>query len=87
MAKTTKTQPNPKLYTFNEEQIKIFKDIATDLMDIRRTLSDLEGEENISTVMFKVGIAYITADKAETAIDSLLDEQFGEDCDECDDNF
>lgn len=87
MATKKKTTPEPKTYTLSEEQIKILKDISTDLMDIRRTLNDLEGEENISTVMFKVGMAYISADRAETAIDSLLDEQFGEDCDECGDGF
>lgn len=80
-------EATPKVNILTNDQIKILKDIATDLMDIRRTLDDLEGEENISKIMFRVGAMYNVADKAETALDSLLDEQFGEDCDECDDNF
>jgi len=48
-------------------------------MDIRRTLGELEGEENISKIMFHVGAMYNVADKAETAFDSFL-EQFEEEC-------
>ena len=77
------TEPTPKTYTLTQEQIQTLKDFATDFTNIRRTLDDLEGEENISTVMFKVGAMYNVADEAETAFDSFL-EQFEEECSDCD---
>jgi hypothetical protein len=86
MAKTTKTEPKPKTYTLTEVQFQQLRDTATDLMDIRRTLDDLEGEENISIIMFKVGKAFNIADVAETELDSFLD-QFSEECDECEDDY
>ena len=76
----------PKAHTLTNEQLETLKGFATDLMDIRRTLGELEGEENISKIMFHVGAMYNVADKAETAFDSFL-EQFEEECDECGDNW
>lgn len=86
MARAKKTtEPTPKTYTLTQEQIQTLKDFATDFTNIRRTLDDLEGEENISTVMFKVGAMYNVADEAETAFDSFL-EQFEEECSDCDED-
>jgi len=78
-------EATPKTHILTKEQLETLKGFATDLMDIRRTLSDLEGEENISKIMFHVGAMYNVADKAETAFDSFL-EQFEEECDECDED-
>lgn len=82
MAKKTTTLAE-KTYTLTQEQFQQLRDFSTDFMNIRRTLDDLEGEENISTIMFKVGKAFNIADVAETGFDSFLD-QFEEKCDECD---
>lgn len=79
------TEPKPKLYTLSEKQLKTLKDVAIDLMNIRRTLEDLEGQEDISTVMFKIGTIYNVTQQAETAMDELVDSYDGE-CDDCDED-
>jgi vacuolar-type H+-ATPase subunit E/Vma4 len=90
MARKTTTpeliESTPKVKTLTEEQFKTLKNIATELMNIRRTLEDLEGQEEISTIMFNVGRAYNTANTTETILDNLL-EQYEEECDECDENY
>ena len=79
-------EATPKANILTNEQLQILKDIATDLMKIRSELDDLEGEENISKIMFRIGMIYNVADKAETILDELVD-SYDEDCDECDDNY
>jgi len=79
-------EATPKLYTFNKEDLQILKDIAHDVYDIRSTLEGLEGAEDISTIMFKVGSMYNVASRTESAIDNFL-EKYEEDCDECGDNY
>ena len=86
MAKKTTTEPKLKVYTLNEDQLKTLRDLATDIMNIRRTLEDLEGEDNVSRIMFKVGSMYNIAYTAETIIDELVD-SYEEECDECGDDF
>ena len=76
----------PKTYTLTEEQFNVIKDGAIDLMDIRRTLANLEGNESISEIMFSVGRCYYLADRLETQLDELRD-SFEDDCEDCDDNF
>lgn len=82
--KTTTTEP--KVHTLTNEQLQTLKDVASDLQDIRRTLEDLEGVEDLSVIMFKVGAMYNLAETVETTMDELL-ESYEEECDECDDNF
>jgi len=86
MARKTTTEPTPKVHTLTEKQLDTLKELAADLMNIRRTLGDLEGEDNFSKVMFHVGSMYNVAEEAETVIDELVD-QFNEDCDECGNDF
>ena len=80
-------EATPKARILTDEQLQIIKDLATDIMNIRRTLEDLEGQDDISTIMFKVGAMYNVAEVAETVIDELVDSFNEEECDECDDNF
>ena len=86
MATKKTTESTPKVRILTDEQLQTLKDLSTDLRNIRRTLENLEGEDNPSTIMFKVGAMYNVADKAETMIDELVD-QFEEECDECGDNY
>ena len=86
MATKKTTESTPKVRILTDEQLQTLKDLSTDLMNIRRTLENLEGEDNPSTIMFKVGAMYNVADKAETMIDELVD-QFEEECDECGDDY
>jgi hypothetical protein len=87
MARKTTTEPTPKVYTLTEEQLQTLKDLAHDLMNIRSNLEDLEGEDNLSKVMFHVGAMYNVAEKAETVIDRLVDQFNEDDCEECGDDF
>lgn len=80
------TEPKLKVYTLNEDQLKTLRDLATDIMNIRRTLEDLEGEDNVSKIMFNIGSIYNVANTAETVIDELVD-SYEEECDECGDDF
>ena len=87
MARTkTKTETETTTHTLTKEQIQQLRDFAVDMMNIRRTLEELEGEDDISTIMFNIGAIYNVAGVAETAIDEFL-EQFEEECDECGDDF
>ena len=75
-----------KKMTVTREQIDRLRDLATDVMNIRRTLEDLEGADDISTIMFKIGSMYHVAETAESSFDELIDEIDG-DCDECDEDY
>lgn len=79
-------EATPKANILTKEQLQILRDISTDLMNIRTTLEDLEREEEITRVMFRVGMMYNVSSKAETILDELID-SYDENCDECDDNY
>ena len=79
-------EATPKAHIITKDQIQILRDLATDIMRIRRTLEDLEGEDNVSRIMFHVGSIYNVANTAETIIDELVD-SYEEECDECGDDI
>lgn len=80
-------EATPKARILTDEQLQILKDVATDLMKIRSELDDLEGEDNVSKIMFRVGMMYNVADKAETILDELVDSYNEDYCDECGDDY
>jgi hypothetical protein len=93
MAKKTTVQElkelieaTPKANILTKEQFKTLEQISEKLSDVRRGLSELEGEENISTIMFKVGSAHNNADWCEDELRDIIN-SYEEDCDECDDNY
>jgi len=78
----------PKAKTLTETQFKTLEKIYEKLSDVRRGLGDLEGEENVSTIMFKVGSVFNNADWCEDEIKDIINSFEYDDCDECeDDNF
>ena len=79
-------EATPKTKILTEDQFKKLEKIYDVLSDARRDLRDLEGEENISTVMFKVGATYNSIDKCEDELRDLIN-SYEEDCDDCDDNY
>jgi len=79
-------EATPKSKILTEDQFKKLEEIYDTLSDIRRDLGELEGEENISTVMFKIGSAYNSVDKCEDELRDFID-SYEEDCDECGDNY
>jgi DNA repair ATPase RecN len=78
-------ESTPKLKHFTDEQFKKLEEIYDKLRDARSNLGDLEGEENVSKIMFQVGSAYITMDKCEDELRDIIDSF--DNCDECDNNF
>ena len=66
-------EATPKANILTEEQLQTLKDISSDLADIRRALGDLKGEENISDIMFDVGVSYNLVNKCESELDTLLE--------------
>lgn len=79
-------EATPKANILTKEQLQTLRDISTDLMNVRSTLEDLEGEDEISKIMFRIGMMYNVSSKAETILDELID-SYDENCDECDDNY
>jgi hypothetical protein len=80
-------EATPKTHILTKEQLQQLRELAGEIADIRRTLGDLEGEDDISKIMFQVGSTYVVASKAEDVIDNFLEQYEDEDCDECGDNF
>ena len=76
----------PKAKMLTEDQFKKLEEIYDKLTDVRRDLGELEGEDNISKIMFQVGSAYNSIDKCEDAVRDIIN-SYEEDCDECDDNY
>jgi DNA-binding PadR family transcriptional regulator len=85
--KKTTTEPTVKTYTLTETQFKTLEKIYEKLSDVRRGLGDLEGEENISTIMFKVGSVFNNADWCEDEIRDIINSFDEDNCEDCDDNF
>jgi hypothetical protein len=83
--KKTETVVKPQTFTLTKEQFRVVKDAAIDVMEIRRKLDDLSGNDDISTIMFEVGQAAYIADKLEGQLDELRDSF--EDNEWDDDNF
>jgi len=77
----------PKANILTDEQLQTLVEIYDKLTDIRRGLGQLEGEENISTIMFKIGSVHNNADWCEDAIRDIVNSFDDDSCDECDDNF
>ena len=96
MARTKKTivqefkeliDATPKAHILTKEQLEILKDVSRDLLNIRSTLEDLEGNEDLSTIMFRVGQSAYMANKAEDQLDEIINSYNEEDCEDCDDDF
>ena len=90
MARAKKTTSSPAVkttYALTEEQFQVIKNVSRDLLNIRSTLEDLEGNEDLSTIMFRVGQSAYMANKAEDQLDEAFD-LYSDDCEDCDgDNF
>jgi hypothetical protein len=77
----------PKANILTDEQLQTLVEIYDKLTDIRRGLGQLEGEENISTIMFKIGSVHNNADWCEDTIRDIVNSFDEDSCDECNDNF
>ena len=77
----------PKAKTLTEEQFKVLEKVYEKLSDVRRELHELEGEENISTIMFKVGSVYSNADWCEDTVRDIINSFDDDYCEDCDENY
>lgn len=78
-------EATPKANILTNEQLQTLRDVSGNLGDIRRTLEDLEGQDDVSTIMFKLGILYNVANTTEDTLDELLN-SYDEECDDCNDD-
>jgi hypothetical protein len=60
----------PKTY---EEQVEQLSKLSFELYSIKDKLGDLEGKDNISTIMFNIGSAYTSISKVKAQLDKLAD--------------
>ena len=79
-------EATPKANILTKEQLQTLEEIHATLREVRLNLGDLEGEENVSKIMFQVGSAYNSVDWCEDEIRDIIN-SYEEDCDECDDNY
>jgi hypothetical protein len=82
-------EATPKANILTNEQLQTLRETSNSLGNIRRTLEDLEGQDDISTIMFKLGILYNVANTTEDTLDELLNsynEDYCEDCNDDEDN-
>ena len=78
-------EATPKAKTLTEAQFKTLEEISEKLETLRRGLGELEGEENVSTIMFKVGSVYNNADWCEDEVNDIIKSFEYDDCEDCDD--
>ena len=79
-------EATPKAKILTDKQFEMLEKVYSMISDVRRELRDLEGEESISTIMFKVGSTYNSIDWCEDELRDIVD-SFEEDCNECDENY
>ena len=75
----------PKANIISNSDLEILSEIESGLINIRNDLRDLQGNDNISEIMFVIGSAYQIVDKCEDKLTAILDQFRG--CDECGDDY
>jgi septation ring formation regulator EzrA len=78
-------EATPKANIISNSDLEILGEVESGLNEIRNDLRDLQGNDNISEIMFIIGSAYQIVDKCEDKLTAILDQFRG--CDECDDNY
>lgn len=63
----------PKTYSLTGEQVEQLSKLSFELYSIKDKLGDLEGKDNISTIMFNIGSAYTSISKVKAQLDKLAD--------------
>jgi len=78
-------ETTPKAHMLTEANLELLREIAEGIADVRHTLSGLQGEDNISNIMFEIGASFRLISDNEDKLDVLLDSF--ENCDECGDDY
>jgi hypothetical protein len=61
-----------KIKIINDAQLLKLNEIASRVSDIRRTLQDLKGEDNISSILYDIGQCATLADWSEDALYEIV---------------
>ena len=77
----------PKAKTLTEDQFKKLEEIYDKLIDVRRNLGELEGEDNISKIMFQVGSVYNSVDWCEDEVRDIINSYDDDYCEDCENDF
>jgi hypothetical protein len=51
-------EATPKAHTLTEANLELLREISESIADVRHTLSRLQGEDNISNIMFEIGSSF-----------------------------
>lgn len=78
-------EATPKANIISNSDLEILGEIESGINEVRNDLRDLQGNDNISEIMFIVGSAYQIVDKCEDKLTAILDQFRG--CDECGDDY
>ena len=78
-------EATPKANIISNSDLEILNEIESGINEVRNDLRDLQGNSNISEIMFIVGSAYQIVDKCEDKLTAILDQFRG--CDECGDDY
>lgn len=75
----------PKANILTKDDLELLREISESIADVRHTLSRLQGEDNISQIMFEIGSSFRIISDSEDKLDVLLDSF--DSCDECGDDY
>ena len=78
-------EATPKANIISNSDLEILGEIESGINEVRNDLRELQGNDNISEIMFVVGSAYQIVDKCEDKLTAILDQFRG--CDECGDDY
>lgn len=87
MARTKTAAKATTAKTLSEKQLETLEEIQDALVDVRRSVYDLEGQENVSTIMFQVGIVYTNIDQCIDRLDEFMEPFRSEDEDSDEDSW
>lgn len=68
-----------KTYTLTVEQFDSLKEVANEIMSVRRLLEELRGEEEINCIMFDVGLSFNAISWCESELDGIVGDLDDED--------
>jgi len=86
--KTTPTPKAEKTYTLTKEQFELLRKANNKVTRIRHIVESLRGEDDLSTIMYEVGIASQVVNDSEDMLDEIINSfDDDDDCDECDEDY
>ena len=75
----------PKANILTKADLELLREISESIAEVRHTLSGLQGEDDISNIMFELGSSFRLISDSEDKLDVLLNSF--DSCDEWRDNY